>query len=97
MRRSVVYGGRARDDLAQIEELIRNLSGSADLAQSYVEDIMRMCRGLADFPFRGLAVDLSRPGSRLLGFRRRGAISFRVEEERVVILRVYYGRQSLFD
>jgi toxin ParE1/3/4 len=40
---------------------------------------------------RGRRRDDIRPGLRIIGFERRVTVAFAVEEERVVILRIFYG------
>jgi plasmid stabilization system protein ParE len=47
--------------------------------------------GLETFPLRGASRDDLGPGVRLLGFERRVAIAYAVEDDEVVILGVFYG------
>jgi toxin ParE1/3/4 len=46
---------------------------------------------------RGQLREDIRPGLRVAGFEHRVAIAFIVEDERVIILRVFYGGQNWTD
>ena len=68
---------------------------SYEIADRYLARIERLCRSLESFPQRGTAVAGTVPGLRTMGFERRATILFHVGEDRVEILRVYYGGQDL--
>lgn len=69
-------------------------SGAAR-AQGYTERIVEYCRAFAMFPERGTRRDDLRPGLRIVGYRRRVTIAFRVGDERITIDRVLYGGRDL--
>jgi toxin ParE1/3/4 len=68
---------------------------SYEIADGYLTRIERLCRSLESFPQRGTAVAGSATGLRTMGFERRATILFCVGEDKVEILRVYYGGQEL--
>ncbi|HTX76598.1 MAG TPA: type II toxin-antitoxin system RelE/ParE family toxin [Terracidiphilus sp.] len=82
---------------AQLIDLYLHIAAasSAEIAESYVNAIIRQCESLATFPMRGAARDDVRPGLRVFGFRRRASIAFEVSPERVTILGIYYGGRNL--
>ena len=52
------------------------------------------CDSFETFPELGLKRDDLRPRLRIIGFRKRVSIAFRVEESSVIILGVHYGGQD---
>jgi len=89
----IEYRPFARADLKSIYDYIAE--ESRQRALSYVRDIEDRCERLADAPHVGsrrpeLAQDL-----RVIGFRRRVAICFRVGPETVEIVRILYGGRDL--
>jgi toxin ParE1/3/4 len=49
---------------------------------------------LSTFLARGIKRDDVRPGLRITGYRKRVAIAFHVDEERVNIIGIFYGGQD---
>ena len=49
---------------------------------------------LATFPQRGTKRDDLAPGIRIIGFERRATIAFRVEDDTVRIVRIFYGGRN---
>jgi toxin ParE1/3/4 len=68
-----------------------SLEASPRVAGDYVRRVHAACVGLETFPLRGAPRDDLGPGVRLLGFERRVAIAYAVEDDEVVILGVFYG------
>ncbi|WP_018264956.1 type II toxin-antitoxin system RelE/ParE family toxin [Methylosinus sp. LW4] len=85
-RRAIVFSPEARDDILQIYDWIEERAGS-DVALAYIGRLETYCRASE----RGRRRDDLRPGLRAVGFERRVTIAFFVEEERVTILRLFYG------
>jgi len=52
------------------------------------------CESLSTFPARGNRRDDIRPGLRIANYRKRVAIAFHVDEDRVNIIGVVYGGQD---
>jgi toxin ParE1/3/4 len=93
-RRTVHYGRDARDDIQEIFEWIAGRAG-IEIDFRYITRLETYCNGLETFPERGMRRDDLRRGVRTVGYRRRATIAFRVEERRVVILRVLYGGRDV--
>lgn len=93
MRYRVQYAPLAE---AQLDSLVLYLSerSSEEIAFRFVDGIVDYCESLATFPVRGAARDDVRPGLRITSYRRRVAIAFAVEDDRVTILGVFYGGQD---
>jgi toxin ParE1/3/4 len=91
--RQVVFAPEARDDLFALYDWIA-AAASPDIALSYIERIETYCLGFSRASERGHRRDDIRPGLRIVGFERRVTIAFSVSEERVTILRVFYGGRN---
>ena len=89
-RRQLGWSPGARNDLQQIYTYIAD-AGSPINALRYVERITAYCETLDYASERGQRRDDIRPGLRIIGFERRVAIAFEVDEELVTILRIFYG------
>ena len=89
-RRSIVFAPEARSDLLAIYDWVAAAAGP-DVALSYLERIEVYCRRLDYAAERGQKRDDIRAGLRVLGFERRVAIAFSVDDTRVTILRLFYG------
>jgi toxin ParE1/3/4 len=92
-RREVIFAPEARDDLFALYDWIAD-AASPQVALSYVERIERFCLGFADLSERGTRRDDVRPGLRVTGFERRVTVAFSVDDDRVVILRIFYGGRN---
>jgi plasmid stabilization system protein ParE len=91
--RGVVYSARAQRQLAELFRYITEQSGDA-VAESFVGAIVDHCDGFALFPERGTRRDDIYPGLRTVGYHRRLAIAFTVDDNTVVIHGVFYGGQD---
>jgi toxin ParE1/3/4 len=49
---------------------------------------------LSLFPLRGIRRDDLDPGLRVIGYRKRVTIVFKVTDERVLIVGIYYGGRN---
>jgi toxin ParE1/3/4 len=94
MNLRVEYTRRARDQLQSIFEYIAD-AASPRVAEHFVSALLDYCDSFAQFPERGLRRDDIRPRLRLIGFRRRLTIAFRVDADAVRILGVFYGGQDV--
>ncbi|GJD36652.1 type II toxin-antitoxin system RelE/ParE family toxin [Methylobacterium aerolatum] len=89
-RRRVVYTPDAANDLDSLYDYIADTAGPA-VAADYEERILRFCAGLGLGAERGSLRDDIRPGLQVIGFERRVAVAFAVEDDRIVILRISSG------
>jgi toxin ParE1/3/4 len=90
----VLFRPRARKDLIALYRFIAEQAGPR-IAANYIRRVEKACLALATLPKRGTAVTSHVSGLRTMGFERRATILFRVGEDKVEILRVYYGGQDL--
>jgi plasmid stabilization system protein ParE len=60
-----------------------------------VEQIEQACLGLGTMPHRGTERSDLRRGLRVIGFRHRVTIAFRVKGDSVTILRILYGGRNV--
>ena len=88
--RRVEFSEAARRDLSELYDWIAAAAGPA-VADRYLDRLAAWCRGFDLASERGTLRDDIRPGLRIVGFERRITIALMVEEDRVVILRLYYG------
>lgn len=61
-------------------------AASLRIAANYVDRIVKYCEGLRILPNQGLRRDEIRPGLRITNYRKRAAIAFAVDEDRVIIV-----------
>ncbi|WP_117190592.1 type II toxin-antitoxin system RelE/ParE family toxin [Rhizobium terrae] len=94
MTYTIVYALEARLDLADLFEYNAGKRGE-DFAGDYIRKIMDHCNRFDLFPKRGTLRDDIEPGLRLVGYRRKATIAFRIDHDTVVITRVLYGGKSL--
>lgn len=90
---AVVFSPEAEDDLIKLYEYI-TASASPIVAFGYIERIEEMCSVLSTVPLGGTNRDDIRPGLRTIGFERRATIAYRVIQDRLEILRIFYGGQN---
>jgi len=89
----VIFAPEARDDLFALYDWIA-ATASPDTALSYIERIETYCLGFTQAAERGTRRDDIRPGMRVVGFERRVTVAFSASEERVTILRIFYGGRN---
>lgn len=93
IRRAVVYKSEAEGDLAALYDYLANAASSA-IAINFVRRLRDWLSGFDLGAERGTQRDDLQQGLRIVGFERRVAVAFVVEDSRVVILRVFYGGQD---
>ncbi|MBP2548690.1 plasmid stabilization system protein ParE [Neorhizobium galegae] len=86
----------AETDLLDIYLFVRERSGSAAVATSYLARIRRFLAALETGPHRGTVRRDVREGLRVIGFERAISVAFIVENDSIVILRLAY-RGHLID
>jgi toxin ParE1/3/4 len=94
MMRRVTFTRRAQADLHGLFDYLADRFSFTN-AQRYVEQIEKTCLSLGAMPNRGTERSDLRPGLRIMGFRRRVTIAFRVKGDSVSILRILYGGRSV--
>jgi toxin ParE1/3/4 len=90
VRHKVVFRPEAENDLFALYSYIAEKSGHAR-AGGYIARIEAACLNLAGFSERGSPRDDLAPGIRILSFERRVVIAFRVRQDVVRIVRVFYA------
>ena len=92
-KRIVEISQDARADLIALYDWIAEATSPA-IALSYIERLESYCRGFDLASERGHLREDVRPGLRIVGFERRVTIAFTVENDRVIILRIFYGGRN---
>ena len=90
----VLFHPKAIRELEEIHDYIA-VHASEKLAKHYVAKIRDYCMGFETFPNRGVLRDDIAPGIRVVGFRRRVSIVFRVEKDVCWMLGVHYGGRNI--
>ena len=90
-RRRVIVTRRAREDLRNIREWIRK-AGAPRSADAFVNRLRDRLVAFDVASERGSVRDSPIPGLRVVGLEGRTSVAFVVEDEKVVILRVFYGQ-----
>ena len=90
----VLFSDAAEDDLAQLLTYLVPEAGER-VARAYVDRLIDYCAEFKTFPERGLRRDDVKPGLRIVGYRRRATIAFRVKDDTVTILRIYHGGKDI--
>ncbi|MGH2341423.1 type II toxin-antitoxin system RelE/ParE family toxin [Segnochrobactraceae bacterium EtOH-i3] len=93
IRRQVVLRPRAIADLEHLQDWITQSAGP-QTAAAFVARIQSHILGLDIASERGTSRDDIRPGVRILGFERKITIAFHVSDQRVTILRIFYGGRN---
>jgi toxin ParE1/3/4 len=88
----VVFRPQAIRDLNSIAEYIAR--HNRPRAVTFAEEIEAVCRDLRFFPLKGRAHADPRSGFRLLPYRRRVLIAYRIEGERIRIMNIFYAGQD---
>ncbi|KND58563.1 hypothetical protein BVER_03526 [Candidatus Burkholderia verschuerenii] len=89
----VQFAPEALEQLATLEAYIA-VAGVPETAAQYVDAIVDFCVSLATFPERGVSRADLLPGLRITHYRKRAVIAFRVTDDIVSVLGVYYGGQD---
>lgn len=90
----VQFSTQARADLREISEYLHS-QGGGRAAINYVDSLVDYCLRFETFPARGMAHDDIQPGLRLVGYRRKATIAFRIDQDVVTIVRVFHGGRDI--
>ncbi|MDZ4790840.1 MAG: type II toxin-antitoxin system RelE/ParE family toxin [Hyphomicrobiales bacterium] len=91
--RAVELAEDAKNDMIAFYDWIAKATSPAT-ALSYIERIETYIQGFEVASECGHLREDIRPGLRIVGFENRVTIAFVVEDERVVILRLFYAGQN---
>lgn len=94
MSHSVGFSPEAIADLTDLLDYLLLNAGEA-VARRYVDEITEYCLRFETFPKRGTLREDLAPGVRIVGFRYRASIVFRVEDDSVIILRIFHGGRDI--
>jgi plasmid stabilization system protein ParE len=90
---TVIFTPEAEAQLVELYDYIA-AEASPDIAARFTDGIVAYCESLSTFPNRGNRREDIRPGLRVTSYRRRVAIAFYVDGDRVNIIGVFYGGQD---
>lgn len=93
MSYTVVFTPEAEAQLIELYGYIA-AEASAEIAARFTDGIVMYCESLRTFPVRGNRRDDIRPGLRVTSYRKRVAVAFHVDGDRVNIIGVFYGGQD---
>lgn len=93
MSHRIVFHPDAVRELVDLHAFIK-AQGGTRRADTFVEAIRDYCRGFSTFPERGSRRDDISEGLRVVGFRRRVSVAFRIDGDVVTILGVHYGGRN---
>ncbi|MDQ6437112.1 type II toxin-antitoxin system RelE/ParE family toxin [Mesorhizobium sp. LHD-90] len=94
MTHKVTLSPEAIGDFQALYDYLSPLAGERTAA-AYVGKLYAYCMDLRTFPQRGMRRDDLRPGLRIVGYRRKASIAFRVDGDVVTIVRVFHGGQDI--
>ncbi|EHS53706.1 plasmid stabilization system [Rhizobium sp. PDO1-076] len=95
MRRAKVrFRAQALDDLREIFRFVLSLSQSPETARRYVGRIRARCESIGDVPHAGAPRDDLAVGLRMVAFERSAIILYEVEDGKVLITNIFYGRRD---
>lgn len=87
----VVFREAAAADFLDVYRWIYEASLDPVTAERFVARLMAACRRIGDAPLAGRPRDDLWLGIHTISFERRAVIAYRMEEETVVIINVFYG------
>ncbi|PRA28381.1 type II toxin-antitoxin system RelE/ParE family toxin [Pseudomonas poae] len=95
MSYGVAFSPKALAQLDALEDYISN-TGSPQVAERFIDNLISYCESLSLFPLRGIRRDDLLPGLRITHYRHTTCIAFRVDANTntVSILGVFYGGQD---
>lgn len=92
MRRlNVVFSPDARRDILSVFKWVEDVSKDSTVALRFTQRITAACRKIGDRPLAGRLRDDLAPGLRTFSFERKAVIAYRVHEDHVEIINVFYG------
>lgn len=89
----VVYTPDAENQIAAILAFVAEET-SPETAAGFVNELLRLCDGLASLPFRGRCIGRPERGVRMLVYRGRTSIAYAIEGDMVLILGVFYAGRN---
>ncbi|MFC5755900.1 type II toxin-antitoxin system RelE/ParE family toxin [Rhizobium sp. GCM10022189] len=90
----VVFHPEAQRELAELYDYIAEQAGPV-IAWDFISGIRTFCLELHTFPKRGTERTELREGLRIIGYGSRVSIAFQVNDDRVMILGVFYGGRQI--
>ncbi|WJR67731.1 type II toxin-antitoxin system RelE/ParE family toxin [Neorhizobium sp. CSC1952] len=94
MRYTVVFDPAADLDLAELYDYLAPRAGRS-VARRYIGQLVDYCTAFETFPARGTRHDDIGAGIRIVGFKRKASIVFRIDDDLVVIMRILHRGKSL--
>jgi toxin ParE1/3/4 len=93
MAYAVFFTPEAKEQLIELYGYIA-ANASPEIAERFTNGIVAYCESLSSLPARGNRRDDIRPGLRVTNYRKRVAIAFNVDDDRVNIIGIFYGGQD---
>lgn len=93
MSHAVVFTPEAEAQLVELYGYIAE-KASPEIAARFTDGIVTCCESLSTIPNRGARRDDVRPGLRITNYKRRVAIAFDMDNDRVNIIGIFYGGQD---
>lgn len=87
----VVYLESARQDFRDIFDRVEGAAQNTDTAFAFISRIYDACERIGDVPHSGRSRGDLLPGLRTMPFERRAVIAYRVVDDMVEILNVFYA------
>lgn len=87
----VLLSETAIEDLTQIGVYIATESRSLEIALNFTGRIERRCQKIGDAPHSGVTREDLGVGIRMVPFERRTVILYRINEDHVDVVNVFYG------
>ncbi|ARS66187.1 MULTISPECIES: type II toxin-antitoxin system RelE/ParE family toxin [Sinorhizobium] len=84
----------AQQDIDTLLDYLVPNAGEA-IARAYIARLHAFLRGFDTFPKRGTVRSDHRPGLRVVGFERSVSVAFVVEDDSVIILRIFNRGQDI--
>lgn len=96
MRYRVALSVEAIQDFADLYDCLLPEAGSR-IAENYIFELHAYCMSFETFPERGARRDDLALGVRIVGYRRKATIAFRIDGDLVTIVRIFHrGRNVSF-
>ena len=94
MNYTVRFTSEAREDIGVLLDYLVPRAGEA-VARAYIGRLRTFCEGFKTFPKRGTVRPDHLPGLRVVGFERSASVAFVVEDDSVIILRIFSGGHDI--
>ncbi len=89
----IIYTPKAKSQLVTIYDYICDIA-APHVALKYTGKVIDYCEDLNIFPMRGSMRDDLSPGLRITNYKKTCVIAFRVREDTVTIIGIFYGGQD---